>query len=85
MNMNFLKIVNISNISGVIKGANKTLSFVKQAIPIYNNSKPLIKSIRNNFGKNNISTLKTTSYKSKRSVKSASDRNYDINSITFFQ
>lgn len=86
MNNGLLKILNLSNISNVIKGTNKTLSFVKQAIPIYNNSKPLIKNIRSNFNKNNTGTIKTESYKLKRNrSNNSSTRNYDMNSITFFQ
>ena len=86
MNLGILKFLNISNVSNVIKGANKTLSFVKQAIPIYNNSKPLIKNIRSNFNKKQTGTIKTENYKSKRTIKNSPNvRNYDMNSLTFFQ
>ncbi len=85
MNTSFLKLLNFSNFSNIIKGTNKTLSFVKQAIPIYNSSKPIINNLRNNFNKSNDKTiLKKENYKSKRNNNNL-NRNYNMNSITFFQ
>lgn len=52
---NIFSIVKNLNLTKVLGGANKTLNFVKQAVPVYKEIKPLFSS-----GKNIINTFKGT-------------------------
>ena len=74
------------NLNKILSGTNKTLNFVKQAIPIYQEVRPIITNTKNIFSKKDTEVKKEILKTDRPLIKSNNIKKNIINdSLTFFQ
>ena len=91
MNPSFLRMGTASNkinLTKIVSGTSKTLTFINKAIPVYNNAKPLInntKTIVKGFINYNKNKHQDKAIKSISNVKEMPKEKESNSTITFFQ